>query len=231
MEEESYRDRAEAGRRLAEALENALPEAGDAIVLALPRGGLPVAYEVARALELPLDLILVRKLGLPVQPELAMGAIASGGIRFVNRQVVSMAGVDEETIEAVEREERRELERRERAYRGDRPPPRLENRTVVLVDDGVATGSTLTAAIRAVRDRGAGKVVVAVPVSSPEAVGRLRGETDAVVCPLVPEFFMAIGSWYDDFSQLTDDEVRDILRRAWKEEDARGAGSVEERPA
>ncbi|NIP57271.1 MAG: phosphoribosyltransferase [Gemmatimonadetes bacterium] len=227
MEDEAsgYSDRPEAGRRLAEALRRELPEPGDAIVLCLPRGGVPVGYEVARALGLPLDLLIVRKLGLPVQPELAMGAVASGGVRVLNPSVVSLADVDEETIEEVEREERAELQRRERAYRGDRPLPGLGGRTVILVDDGVATGSTIRAAIRAVRSREPEKIVAAVPVASPEGVKKLRKDADVVVCPLVPEFFAAIGSWYHDFPQLTDDEVRAILARAWEEEGEGREGS------
>lgn len=216
-----YHDRTEAGRRLAQELRRALPSRDDALVLALPRGGVPVGYEVARALELPLDVMMVRKLGLPSQPELAMGAIASGGIRLLNDPVLRMAHVSEEALEAVERGERRELERRETAYRDDRPFPGLAGRTVIVVDDGVATGSTIRAAIQAVRTRGPRSVVVAVPVASPDAVKKLRAEADQVVCPLVPKGFSAIGFWYREFPQLTDDEVRQMLHRAWRTEDLR----------
>lgn len=216
-----YTDRAEAGRILAEALREKLPDPGDALVLALPRGGVPVGFEVAEALEVPLDLMLVRKLGLPGQPELAMGAIASGGVRVLNAEVVSLAGVPEATIASVERRERAELERREKAYRGDRPPARIEGRTIILVDDGVATGSTMTAAVRAVRERNPRRVVVAAPVASPEVAASLRGEADLVVCPRLPTPFFAIGCWYLDFPQLTDEDVARFLRRAWSGEDLR----------
>lgn len=218
MDGNGYRDRAEAGRRLAAALERELPDPGDAVVLALPRGGVPVADEVARALELPLDLMLVRKLGLPVQPELAMGAIASGGVRVLNEEVLALGAVSEETVRAVECREREELVRRERAYRGDRPRPALEGRTVVLVDDGVATGSTILAAIRAARSDGARRVVAAVPVASTQAARKLREEADLLVCPLVLDTFTAIGALYESFPQLSDDEVRAILERSWREE-------------
>jgi putative phosphoribosyl transferase len=219
VELRAYRDRADAGRILGEELRKELPEPGDALVLALPRGGVPIGFEVARLLGLPLDLMLVRKLGLPVQPELGMGAIASGGIRILNPEVVAMGGVDEATIERVERRERAELDRRSRAYRDDRAPPAIDGRTVILVDDGVATGSTMLAAIRAIRTRKPARVVVAVPVASPEVVARLGDEADLVVCPLQPSFFFAIGAWYEDFPQLTDEEVRDILGRAWQDEE------------
>lgn len=219
----SYRDRAEAGRRLAQDLRRHLPNRDGALVLALPRGGVPVGYEVARELELPLDVMTVRKLGLPSQPELAMGAIASGGVRLLNQTVLGMAHVSQDALDAVERRERRELERREEVYRGDRPPRTLEGRTVIMVDDGVATGSTIRAALRAVRTQAPSSVVVAVPVASPDAVEKLRAEADQVVCPLVPDSFFAIGSWYRDFPQLTDDEVRGMLQRAWRREHSRSA--------
>lgn len=217
-QEKRYQDRTEAGRELADVLKDELPDPGDAIVLGLPRGGVPVAYEVARALDLPLDLIVVRKLGFPDQPELAMGAIASGDIRVMNERVSSMGRVDDETVEKVEEEEREELERREEAYRGDRSRPDLDGRTVILVDDGVATGSTAEAAIQAVRTQDPAEIVLAVPVSSPESASRLSDEADRVICPLQPEAFAAIGSWYQEFSQVSDDEVRSILEQAWEEE-------------
>jgi len=221
MSEQGYLDRVDAGRRLAQELRGNLPDRADALVLALPRGGLPVGYEVARDLELPLDVLTVRKLGLPIQPELAMGAIASGGLRVLNETVLRMADVDETTLREVESRERRELERREKAYRGDRPVRTLEGRTVILVDDGVATGSTMLAAIRAVHTQRPRSVVVAVPVASPDVVGKLRAQADQVVCPLLPRDLVAIGVWYRDFPQLTDDEARAILQRAWREEDLR----------
>ncbi|MDZ7780751.1 MAG: phosphoribosyltransferase family protein [Gemmatimonadota bacterium] len=216
-----YHDRTEAGRRLAQELRSDLPSREDALVLALPRGGVPVGYEVARELELPLDVMVVRKLGLPSQPELAMGAIASGGVRLLNETVLEMAHVSAEALEVVEQGERRELERREKAYRGDRPVPGLAGRTVIVVDDGVATGSTIRAAVRAVRTQRPRSVVVAVPVASPDSVKKLRTEADQVVCPLVPKSLSAIGFWYRDFPQLTDDEVRRMLHRAWETEDTR----------
>lgn len=218
-----YRDRADAGRMLADALRTELPDLrkkeADALVLAIPRGGLPVGYEVARALDLDLDLMMVRKVGLPVQPELAMGAIASGGIRVLNTDVVGMADVDDEVFDRVAARETEELERRERVYRGDHPPPELGDRTVILVDDGVATGSTLLAAVRAVRTRDPKRVVVAVPVASREASGKIRAEADRFVCPLVPEHFSAISQWYHEFPQLTDEEVQAILSEAWSRRD------------
>lgn len=178
-----------------------------------------MGYEVARALDLDLDLMMVRKVGLPVQPELAMGAIASGGIRVLNTDVVGMADVDEEVFDKVAGRETEELERRERVYRGDRPPPVLSDRTVILVDDGVATGSTLLAAVRAARTRDPRRLIVAVPVASPEASEKIRAEADRFVCPLVPEYFFSISQWYDEFPQLTDAEVQEILAEAWSRGD------------
>lgn len=219
-ESHRYRDRTDAGRRLAGVLTEVLPEPGAAVVLALPRGGLPVAAEISSALGLPLDVLIVRKLGLPFQPELAMGAIASGGSRVLNRDVIAISGVGEAAIAAVEEHERAELRRREEMYRGDRPFPPLEGRTVILVDDGVATGSTIQAAIRAVRSHGPDRIVVAVPVGSPDVIRDLGEEADLVVCPLTPEGFFAIGSWYEDFEQIGDDRVRDVLSGAWADQDA-----------
>lgn len=226
METSSYRSRAEAGKVLATAVREALPDPGKLIVLALPRGGVPVAAEVARALDAPLDLMIVRKLGLPRQPELAMGAIASGGVRVLNRDVLGAARVDEETLQEVEAREREELRRRERAYRGERPYPDLAGRTVLLVDDGVATGSTVRAAIRAARAQGPERVVVAVPVASPDIVPDLEREADAVVCPLQPSSLFAIGAWYREFPQLSDDQVRELLEDAWRPDAASGPGGA-----
>jgi len=223
-----FEDRADAGRVLAEAVRKALPQPADAIVLALPRGGVPVGYEVARPLGLPLDVMIVRKLGAPFQPELAMGAIASGGVRVLNPEVVALTDVGQDTIDRVEQGERAELERRETTYRGDRPLPRLEGRTLILVDDGVATGSTMLAAVEAVRSASPARVVVAVPVATPEVVKRLERSADLVVCPRRPVPFFAIGLWYRDFPQLTDEDVRSILHKAWSQEAARaGAGGTE----
>jgi putative phosphoribosyl transferase len=205
-----FEDRRAAGRTLAAEL-TAYERRPDVVVLALPRGGVPVGYEVARALQVPFDVFLVRKLGLPGHEELAMGAIASGGVRVVNEAVVEMLGVHEETIAAVAAEEQRELERREREYRGDRAPTDLRGRIVILVDDGLATGSTMRAAARAVRLQGPAGVIVAVPVAAEETCRELGREVDEVVCPLTPDPFHAVGLWYQDFSQTTDDEVKRLL--------------------
>ncbi|MDH4559036.1 phosphoribosyltransferase [Pseudomonas sp. BN417] len=188
----------------------------DTIVLALPRGGVPVAYEIAAALELRLDLMPVRKLGLPFHDELAMGAIASGGVRVLNRDVVKMHGVDEATLDSVAQRELQELQRRERVYRGDHPLPDLRNQQVILVDDGLATGATMRAAVRAVHSQGPARIVIAVPVAPNDTITELRREVDEVVCPFVPEWFTAIGRWYVDFSQITDRDVIDLLQRAWQ---------------
>jgi putative phosphoribosyl transferase len=183
----------------------------DPVVLALPRGGVPVGLEVARALEAPLDVLIVRKLGHPWQPELAIGAIASGGVRVMNREVLAQAGVSVTQIRSVVEEETRELERRERTYRRTRPPIDVRGRDVVLVDDGIATGSTMFAAIEAVRAREPASVIVAVPVAPRETLLELRTLADRVVCIASPEPFGAIGLWYDRFEQVTDDQVRSIL--------------------
>ena len=205
-----YRDRTDAGRRLAERLGDYRGR-GDVVVLALPRGGLPVAREVAEALGAPLDVIVVRKLGYPGQEELAMGAIASGGVRMINEDVVASLGVTERTLASVAATEQNELERRERMYRGDRPTAELAGRTVILVDDGLATGSSMQAAVQAVRAHSPARVVVAVPVAPAETCARLRTLVDEVVCLDTPEPFQAVGLWYEDFSQVTDADVRAIL--------------------
>jgi putative phosphoribosyl transferase len=208
-----FPDRRSAGRLLAKRLEH-LAEPPPPLVLGLPRGGVPVAFEVAQALGGELDLMVVRKLGVPWQPELALGAIASGGVRILNPEVVGSLGLSEAEIERVAAEERRELERRERAYRGDRPTPDVGGRTVILVDDGIATGATIRAAIRGLRQRSPARVVVAVPVAPADTVKRLRAEADEVVCLATPAPFLAIGYWYEDFSPTGDDEVRELLKRA-----------------
>jgi putative phosphoribosyl transferase len=208
-----YADRADAGRALAKSLAR-LRAAPDTIVLGLPRGGVPVAYEVAARLELPLDVLVVRKLGLPQQPELAMGAIASGGALVVNDDVVRYLGGREEAFEAVRAREQAELERRERGYRGARSPLEMTGRTAIVVDDGLATGATMEAAVRALQSLGARRVIVAVPVASVEARQRIEAVADEVVCVATPEFFSAVGQWYADFGQTEDDEVRDLLARA-----------------
>jgi putative phosphoribosyl transferase len=200
-----FHDRDDAGRRLAARV--AELDLDDPVVLALPRGGVPVAAEVARALGAPLDVILVRKLGVPSQPELAMGALGEEGVRVLDRDLVVRARVREEQLAEVERRERDELVRRARAYRGDRDPLPIAGRTVLIVDDGLATGATARAAIAVARARGAGRVVLAVPVAPPETVVALRADADEVVSVETPAAMVAIGQWYDDFSQTSDAEV------------------------
>lgn len=194
----------------------------DPVVLALPRGGVPVGYEVASELGAPLDILLVRKLGVPGQPELAMGAIASGGVRVTNRDVMDRMRASDEEIRRVVESETRELQRRERAYRGDRPPTEVRGRTVVLVDDGVATGSSMLAAIEALRVREPSAVLVAVPVAPRETCARLAREADDVVCALTPEPFQAISLFYGSFPQTSDEEVRELLDRSARELEERG---------
>ena len=208
-----FRDRTEAGRRLAEQL-TAYAERPDVLVLALPRGGVPVAYEVARALRAPLDVFLVRKLGVPGYEELAMGAVATGGVRVLNDQIVAGLRIPDHVIEAVAEAEQQELARRERLYRGDRPLPDVRHRTVILVDDGLATGATMQAAIKALRALPPARIVVAVPTGSPETCEQLKAQADDVICAITPEPFHAVGLWYEDFTQTTDEEVRDLLARA-----------------
>jgi predicted phosphoribosyltransferase len=206
-------DRFDAGRQLAERLGHYAGR-DDVIVLALPRGGVPVGYEVARSLGAPLDVFLVRKLGTPGHEELAMGAIASGGVRVLNEGLVRQLGLTDRQVDVAAAEEQEELDRREHAYRDDRPPPAVGGKTVILVDDGLATGSTMRAAVQAVRRLGPMRVVVAVPVGAADTCERLGQVADEVVCALVPESFMAVGMWYEDFTQTTDEEVRDLLERA-----------------
>jgi predicted phosphoribosyltransferase len=208
-----FRDRREAGRLLAGRL-GAYAGRDDVLVLGLPRGGVPVAFEVAAALDAPLDLFLVRKLGLPGHEELALGAIAGGGTRVLNKQLVDRLELPAEWIEAIDAKERRELERRERAYRGDRPPPDVAGRTVILVDDGLATGSTMLAAVSALRTQGPERIVVAVPVADPGVCATVGREADEAICLLTPQQLHAVGAWYEDFSQTGDDEVRELLARA-----------------
>ena len=206
-----FQDRREAGKALASAL---MSYAGrsDVVVLALPRGGVPVAVEVAEALGVPLDLFLVRKLGAPRHRELAMGAIASGGVRVMNDDVVRWYGITPAEIEEIAVEEQRELERRESAYREGRPALPIEGRVIILIDDGLATGSSMRASVKAVRRRNPSRVVVAVPVGARETCDELSAHADEMVCVRSPEPFVAVGQWYGDFSQTTDQEVRDLLR-------------------
>jgi len=211
-----FRDRTDAGLKLAQALA-AYRNTPRLLVLALPRGGVPVAFEVAKALGAPLDLCIVRKLGVPGQPELAMGAVAPGGVRVLDEEVVGMLGIPEATIASVEARERQELGRRILAYRGGRPLPDVQGRTVVLVDDGVATGSTMRAALQALRAQRPAALVVAVPVAPGESLAWLRGLADEVVCLRKPDPFFAIGEWYEDFRQTRDEEVIALLARAEQE--------------
>jgi predicted phosphoribosyltransferase len=208
-----FRDRVEAGRLLARELSK-YADRPDVLVLALPRGGVPVAFEVARALHAPLDVFQVRKLGVPGNEELAMGAIATGGVRVLNHDVVRALRISDEMLDAVTAKESRELERRERSYRGVRSAPQPRGRTVILIDDGLATGSTMRAAVVALREQGPARIVVAVPVGSPETCEEFSAETDETVCACTPEPFHAVGMWYGDFSQTTDEEVHDLLDRA-----------------
>ncbi len=214
-----FRDRAEAGKFLAPRLRE-FANRSDVLVLALPRGGVPVAYEVARALNAPLDVFVVRKLGAPWQPELAMGAIASGGMLVVNREVVNGLGISQGEIDRVAEAERRELEARERSYRGNRPPLEVQGRVVILADDGLATGSSMRAAAHAIEAHHPARLVIAVPVAASQTCDELRTEGHEVICAATPEPFLAVGQWYREFSQTTDDEVRDLLERAAREHQA-----------
>jgi predicted phosphoribosyltransferase len=208
---EPFVDRAEAGKLLGAELVRRLAKRQDIVVLALPRGGVPVGYEVARALAAPLDVFIVRKLGVPGQEELAMGAIASGGVRVLNDEVLRYVPVAQRMIDMVAERESRELERREKAYRGNRPPLDVAGKTVVIVDDGLATGSTMKAAVRALRKMSPREIVVAVPVAAPSTCTEFQGLVDEMICLRTPEPFQAVGLWYDDFSQTTDKEVHELL--------------------
>jgi putative phosphoribosyl transferase len=218
-----FLDRSDAGRRLADRLLHLRGE--DVVVLGLARGGVPVAAEVARALGAPLDVILVRKLGVPVQPELGMGAIGEGGIRIINAEVVAIAHVTDAEIAAVEQRERVELDRRARRFRGDQPRTPLGGRLAIIIDDGIATGSTARAACQVARAQGAIRVVLAVPVAPPSARAALAADADEVICLETPGHFLAIGEWYQDFSQTSDQEVVSLLRRAAREDGAAPAGA------
>jgi predicted phosphoribosyltransferase len=212
MQPQRFRNRTDAGRQLAEKLAAYANRPG-VLVLALPRGGVPVGFEVARELGAPLDVFLVRKLGVPGYEELAMGAVATGGVRVLNDEILRGLGISDHEIDAAAARELQELARRERLYRGDRPPPDIAGRTVILVDDGLATGATMRAAIAAVRQRQPARIVVAVPTASPDTCEALKAEADDVVCAMTPEPFLAVGHWYEDFTQTTDDEVRELLAR------------------
>jgi putative phosphoribosyl transferase len=209
----TFRDRQDAGVPLAAKL-SLYANDPTVVVLGLPRGGVPVAYEVARALHAPLDIFVVRKLGVPGHRELAMGAIASGGVRVLNPEVVESLQISAPIIDAVAEYEQKELERQQRAYRGDVPFPDLTGLTIIIVDDGLATGSTMRAAVRALRQSRPARIMVAVPVGAAETCRSLRDEADEVVCATVPEDFQAVSLWYDEFSQTTDFEVRSLLEAA-----------------
>jgi putative phosphoribosyl transferase len=213
MDTPRFRDRTEAGRFLAELLRDYAGR-DDVIVLALPRGGVPVGYEVAKALDVPLDVFVSRKLGVPGHEELAMGAIASGGLAVLNQAAIETLGISEEQLREAANAEYQEIQRREQAYRENREPPDLEGKTVILVDDGLATGSTMRAAALAVREQNPAKIVVAVPVAAAETCDEFRDVVDEIICGLQPRAFQAVGLWYDDFSQTSDDEVRELLARA-----------------
>jgi putative phosphoribosyl transferase len=205
-----FEDRKDAGRKLAKELME-YKDRGDVIVLALPRGGVPVAYEVAQALNAPLDIMLVRKLGLPGHEELAMGAIASGDVRVLNDEVIESLNVPQKLIERVAKRERQELERREHAYRGDQPRPELEGKMVILVDDGLATGASMRAAIAGVRARNPATIIVAVPTAASETCESFETLADEIICSATPQPFYGVGLWYENFSQTTDEEVRNLL--------------------
>ncbi len=217
-----YENRVEAGQQLAESLQHLA--ARDPLVLALPRGGVPVAFQVAQVLNAELDVLLVRKLGVPGHEELAFGAIATGGARVMNDEVVAHADLTEAAIERVVQREREELQRREQAYRDDRAAPEFTERHVIVVDDGLATGATMSAGVRALRAQRTASITTAVPVGPPDAVNELAQQADEVICPSQPMSFAAIGQWYVDFSQTTDQEVRELLKRNWEQAAGR-AGS------
>ena len=220
-----FRDRTDAGRQLARELRKYAGRS-DVLVLALPRGGVPVAFEVAQALGAPLDVFIVRKLGMPRYQELAIGAIASGGVRVLNEELIRTAGVSQVDIDAITAAEERELNRRLRHYRGDRPLPEIAGRTVILIDDGLATGSTMQAAVMALRQERPAAIVVAVPTAPPETCDAFRGLVDEVVCAVTPEPFYGVGLWYQDFSQTTDEEVHELLERARERFDGSAAGGI-----
>jgi putative phosphoribosyl transferase len=208
-----FKDRKDAGRVLARLLAK-YADNPDVVVLALPRGGVPVAYEISRLLRLPLDIFVVRKLGVPGHEELAMGAVATGGVRYLNQEVIRHLRIDARMIDQVSAIQEEEVQRRERAYRNNRPPLRLEDKTVILVDDGLATGATMRAAIRALRQRGVERIVVAVPAGALDICREIAQDADEAICALMPESFQAVSQWYEVFTQTTDEEVRELLARA-----------------
>jgi predicted phosphoribosyltransferase len=208
-----FRDRQDAGQKLAEKLTE-YARRDDVLILALPRGGVPVAFEVARKLSAPMDVFLVRKLGVPGHEELAMGAIAPGGVRVLNESVVVPLNIPDKVIDEVAEKEQRELERRSREYRDNLPAPEIGGKIVILIDDGLATGATMRAAAVALKQQNPQKLIVAVPVSSPQTCNEFREKVDVIVCAVTPRPFYGVGMWYDDFSQTTDDEVRELLKKS-----------------
>jgi predicted phosphoribosyltransferase len=222
----TLKDRADAGQRLVEPLLK-YAHRPDVIILALPRGGVPVAYEVAKALDVRLDLMLVRKLGVPSHPEFAMGAIANGGIQIINEDALRAHPITPAAFDSVLARETQELLRRDQVYRGARPAVQLKDQVVILIDDGLATGASMMAAIHAVRMQAPSRIVVALPVAPQETVEALRSEVNEVICPLIPEWMMSIGYWYLSFPQTSDEEVIDLLMRAWQREPATRASAQE----
>lgn len=218
MNEQRFRNREEAGKLLANRL-RAYKDRPDVLVLALPRGGVPVAFEIARSLHVPFDVLIIRKLGVPGQEELAMGAIASRGIRVINNDVVQWLALSPEVIDKVSAHEQHEVERRERLYRGNRPAYHIQNRVVILVDDGIATGATMLAAVAAVKQQQPAKVIIAIPVAASASCEEFAGKVDNLVCISKPANFFAVSLWYDYFPQTTDEEVRNLLARAIHEQE------------
>jgi putative phosphoribosyl transferase len=208
-----FRDRREAGKKLAQKLAGYAGRR-DVTILALPRGGVPVAYEVALALNAPLDIFLVRKLGMPGREELAIGAIASGGVRVLNQDIIRLLSIPDEVVEFIARRETQELERREKLYRGGRAMPEIKDRMIILIDDGLATGASMRAAVEGVRAQHPARIVIAVPTAAIETYDALQEEVDEIVCVMTPEPFFGVGYWYQDFSQVTDEEVRNLLQEA-----------------
>jgi len=213
-----FSDRFDAGRYLASRLGH-YSHRPDVLVLGLPRGGVPVAYEVARALDAPLDVFIVRKLGVPGHEELAMGAIATGAVRVLNPEIIRALQIPDDVLDRVTEVELEELRRREREYRGNRPPPRVQGQTAILIDDGLATGASMRAAVSALRRQEPAHLVVAVPTAARDTCADFQPLVDEIVCTTTPEPFLGVGRWYEDFSQMTDEEVRDILQRAWREQE------------